>query len=63
MGFTLYGSEIWTKGLPDKINIEAFEMWRYQKMLKIRQVDEIPSQEMFERNGNDGDVLFEEETY
>ena len=47
----LDGSETWTVGIAEKRNIEAFEMWCYRRMLKMRWVDRITNEEILERIG------------
>lgn len=38
-GISSYRSETMIIGIPEKKNIEAFEMWRNRTMLKIRRLD------------------------
>ena len=47
----MYGSETWTINSLDKKRIEAFEMWCYRRMLKIRWVDRITNEEVLNRIG------------
>ena len=47
----LYGSETWTINSVDKKRIEAFEMWCYRRMLKIRWVDRVTNEEVLNRVG------------
>ena len=47
----MYGSETWTINSLDKKRIEAFEMWCYRRMLKIRWVDHITNEEVLNRIG------------
>ncbi|XP_049787711.1 uncharacterized protein LOC126191016 [Schistocerca cancellata] len=42
----MYGSETWTITSLDKKRIEAFEMWCYRRMLKIRWVDHVTNEEL-----------------
>ena len=42
----LYGSETWTIGVSEKKRLEAFEMWCYRRMLKIRWVDKVTNEEV-----------------
>ena len=42
----LYGSENWTIGVSEKKRLEAFEMWCYRRMLKIRRVDKVTNEEV-----------------
>ena len=45
----LYGSESWTIGEVDRRKLEAFEMWCYRRMLKIRWVDKVTNEEVLRR--------------
>ena len=45
----LYGCETWTISSTEKKRIEAFEMWCYRRMLKIRWVDRITNEEVLRR--------------
>lgn len=47
----LYGSETWTIGKQERQRIEAFEMWCYRRMLKIRWVDKVTNVEVLNRIG------------
>lgn len=47
----LYGSETWTINSVDKKRIEAFEMWCYRRMLKIKWVDRVTNEEVLNRIG------------
>lgn len=47
----LYGSETWTISSAEKRRIEAFEMWCYRRMLKIRWVDKVTNEEVLKRIG------------
>lgn len=42
----LFGCETWTIGEADKKKIEAFEMWCYRRMLKIKWTDKIKNEEV-----------------
>ncbi|XP_049957338.1 uncharacterized protein LOC126473992 [Schistocerca serialis cubense] len=46
-----YGSETWTINSLDKKRIEAFNMWCYRRMLKIRWVDHMTNDEVLNRIG------------
>ena len=50
----LYGSETWTINSLDKKRIEAFEMWCYRRMLKIKWVDHVTNEEVLNRIGEVG---------
>lgn len=52
----LYGSESWTVGRPDKRRIEAFEMWCYRRMLKIRWTDKVTNEEVLRRIGEERNI-------
>ena len=45
----LYGSETWTISPVEKRRIEAFEMWCYRRMLKVRWVDKVLNEEVLRR--------------
>ena len=45
----LYGSETWTLGEECKRRINAFELWCYRRMLKIKWTDKITNVEVFRR--------------
>ena len=45
----LYGSEIWTVGKNEERIINAFEMWYWRIMLKIKCTDRITNDEVFQR--------------
>ena len=47
----LYGSETWTISGAERKRIEAFEMWCYRRMLKVRWVDRITNEEVLYRVG------------
>ena len=47
----LYGSETWTISSSDRKRIEAFEIWCYRRMLKIRWVDRVTNEEVLDRIG------------
>ena len=47
----MYGSETWTINSSDKKRIEAFEMWCYRRMLKIRWVDHVTNEAVLSRIG------------
>ena len=49
----LYGSETWTIGETERKRIEAFEMWCYRRMLKIRWVDRVTNEEVLNRIGEE----------
>ena len=49
----LYGSETWTIGAAEKRRIEAFEMWCYRRMMKIRWVDRVTNEEVLRRVGEE----------
>lgn len=42
----LYGCETWTLGKPEKKRLEAFEMWCYRRMMKIKWTDMIRNEEV-----------------
>jgi len=45
----LYGCEIWTLAKEERRRIEAFEIWCYRRMAKIRWTDRITNEEVLER--------------
>ena len=47
-------SETWTINSLDRKRIEAFEMWCYRRMLKIRWVEHITNEEVLNRIGREG---------
>ena len=47
----LYGSETWTINSLDRKRLEAFEIWCYRRMLKIRWVDRVTNEEVLNRIG------------
>jgi len=40
----LYGCETWTISTIEKRKLEAFEMWCYRKILKIKWIDRITNE-------------------
>jgi len=44
-----YGCEIWTISAIEKRKLEAFEMWCYSKMLRIKWIDRITNEEVINR--------------
>uniref|UniRef100_A0A8D8XC77 Uncharacterized protein n=1 Tax=Cacopsylla melanoneura TaxID=428564 RepID=A0A8D8XC77_9HEMI len=53
----LYGSEAWTMGCVDQRRLEAFEMWCYRRMMKIRWMDKVTNEEVL-RKVNDSSSLW-----
>ena len=51
MSVALYGSETWTIRSAERKRIEAFEMWCYRRMLKVRWVDRVTNVEILNRIG------------
>lgn len=49
----LYGCETWTVGKPEMKKLEAFEMWCYRRMLKIRWTDMVRNEEVLTRIGEE----------
>ena len=45
----LYGSETWTLGKNEERITNAFETWRWRRMLKIKWTDRITNDEVFQR--------------
>ena len=45
----LYGSETWTVGKSEERAINAFETWRWRRMLKIKRTDRITNGEVFQK--------------
>lgn len=52
----LYGCETWTVGGPEKKRIEAFEMWCYRRMMKIRWSDKVRNEDVLERVGEERSI-------
>ncbi len=52
----LYGCETWTIGTQEKKSIEAFEMWCYRRMLKIKWTEKVRNKEVLERMGVEQDI-------
>jgi len=44
-----YGSESWTTKKHMSENIEAFEMWRYRRAMRISYVEHVSNDEVLER--------------
>jgi len=44
-----YGSETWTVGKSEEMNINAFETWCWRRMLKIKWTDRVTKDEVFQR--------------
>jgi len=47
----LYGSETWTLGKSERRNVDAFEMWCYRRMLKVKWTDRVTNDEVLTRMG------------
>ena len=45
----LYGSETWTVGKNEERAINAFETWYWRRMLKLKWVDRITNDEVFQK--------------
>ena len=45
----LYGSETWTLTAAEKSRVEAFEMWCYRRMMKIKWIDRVSNEEVLRR--------------
>lgn len=45
----LYGGETWTISATEKRKLEAFEMWCYRKMLRIKWIDRITNEAVLNR--------------
>jgi hypothetical protein len=45
----LYGCETWTISAIEKRKLEAFEMWCYRKMLRIKWIDRITNEAVLNR--------------
>ena len=45
----LYGSETWTAGKNEERAINAFETWRWRRMLKIKWTDRITDDKAFQK--------------
>jgi len=44
-----YGSETWTLGKNEERVINAFEMWSWRRMLKIKWTERITNDDVFQR--------------
>ena len=53
----LYGSEAWTLTAAEKSRVEAFEMWCYRRMMKIKWIDRISNEEVLRREGGKRSLL------
>ena len=47
----LYGSEAWTMTAAEKARIEAFEMWCYRRMMRIKWIDRVSNEGVLRRVG------------
>ena len=47
----LYGSEAWTMTAAEKSRVEAFEMWCYRRMMRIKWIDRVSNEEVLRRVG------------
>ena len=45
----LYGSEAWTMTAAEKARIEAFEMWCYRRMMRIKWIDRVSNEEVLKK--------------
>ena len=45
----LYGSEAWTLTAAEKSRVEAFEMWCYRRMMKIKWIDRVSNEEVLRK--------------
>uniref|UniRef100_A0A8D8L8K4 Craniofacial development protein 2 n=1 Tax=Cacopsylla melanoneura TaxID=428564 RepID=A0A8D8L8K4_9HEMI len=54
----LYGVESWTLTETIMKKIEAFEMWTYRRILKIKWTDKITNEEVLRRLNKDKEILF-----
>jgi hypothetical protein len=53
----LYGSETWTIRKREEGRLEAFEMWLYRRMLKIKWTDKVTNREVLNRIGGEREIL------
>ena len=53
----LYGSEAWTLTATEKARVEAFEMWCYRRMMKIKWIERVSNQEVLRRVGEKRSLL------
>ncbi|KDR23911.1 hypothetical protein L798_10261, partial [Zootermopsis nevadensis] len=47
----LYGSGTWSVGKPERRRVEAFEMWCYRRMLRIKWTDKVRNELVLDRIG------------
>ena len=47
----MYGCETWTIGEAERKRLEAFEMWCYRRMMNIKWMDRITTEEVLGRIG------------
>ena len=45
----LYGSEAWMLTAAEKSRMEAFEMWCYRRMMKIKWIDRVSNEKVQRR--------------
>jgi hypothetical protein len=53
----LYGCETWTVRKREESKLEAFEMWLYRRMLKIKWTDKVTNREVLNRVGEQRGML------
>ena len=53
----LYGCETWTMGRKDKDRINAFEMWVWRRLERVKWVDKVRNEEVLERVGEERKLL------
>ena len=52
----MYACETWTIGAEEKRRLEAFEMWSFRRLLKIKWIDKITNEEVLRRMGGEREI-------
>lgn len=54
----LYGCETWTIATEEKRRLQAFELWCYRRMLRIRWIDRVTNEEILRRINSDRKIIY-----